>query len=161
MKNKLIITITDINGSHSYSFNKIIKKVILIVIALIVVGMASSVFWINHLSTKLDKLKKTKELQIQKLIKIKQQLSTQNHILSMQIKDKVKDIEELGQKLEEIEEILGINDKTTNDPIKRVDIAKITSSQKAYMLQTIPNGSPLKKTFSYKKEPHYNLSKSY
>ena len=77
----------------------------------------------------------------------------------MQIKGKVKDIEELSSKLDSIEEIIGIKKNDSDqDAITRATLAKISSSQKMYMLTTIPNGSPLKElkttaSFGYRIHP--------
>ena len=146
MVNKLVITVTDINGSKSYSFDKIVKKIVFFTILIVIILIVGSFYWINYLTKELNNIKIEKEKQIKNLTKIKNQLSTQNKLLNLQIKDKIKDLQALDQKLEEIEQIIGLNENNITNPIKRANIAKLTSSYKAYLLRTIPNGSPLRET---------------
>ena len=154
VKDKLTITISDTNGTKSYTLSKLIKKIALylIITVLFLIGIS---FWIiSNLNTKvtnLTKLEQTLEIQ-------KQNLKTQNKLYSLQIKDKVKDIEELGNTLKDIEQIIGVKGDDETSLIKRATLAKLTSTQKAYILQTIPNGSPLKHTeitakFGYRIHP--------
>ena len=76
----------------------------------------------------------------------------ENHLVNKiiyivkQIKSKIQYIEELGSQLKDIEAIIGIDQDDTTSLIQRATLAKLTSAQKSYMLQTIPSGSPLKET---------------
>jgi murein DD-endopeptidase MepM/ murein hydrolase activator NlpD len=147
VKDRLIITISDTNGTKSYNLNKVIKKAVVYVIFIVLCLIGISFWLISNLNNKVNNLS-TQE----------QKLKTQNKLYSMQIKDKIKDIEELGDTLKEIENIIGVNKDDTASLIQRATLAKITSAQKTFMLQTIPNGSPLKNTsisanFGYRIHP--------
>lgn len=158
MKNRLIITVSDVNSTRSYNVHQLVKKSIIFLIfaALLVIGGA---FWfINFLSGKMDNLQEDKAKEIQILTEKEKKLQAQNLFYSMQIKGKVKDIEELSSKLDNIEEIIGIKKDDEKDSINRATLAQITSAQKMYMLNTIPNGSPLaeditKSNFGYRIHP--------
>ncbi len=147
MKDRLIITVSDIDSTKSYNLNKIIKKVILY-IAIIAVFAISISFWIiSELNSKLKTLDEQSKV-----------LQTQNKQYNLQIKDKIKDIAALGNTLKDIEDILGVKGDDETSLIKRVTLAKLTSAQKMYMLQTIPNGKPLKNitvtaSFGWRKHP--------
>jgi len=147
LKDRLIITVSDIDSTKSYNLNKIIKKVILY-IAIIAVFAISISFWIiSELNSKLKTLDEQSKV-----------LQTQNKQYNLQIKDKIKDIAALGNTLKDIEDILGVKGDDETSLIKRVTLAKLTSAQKMYMLQTIPNGKPLKNitvtaSFGWRKHP--------
>ncbi len=133
-KDRLVITVSDINSSKSYNVNKIIKKIILwgLLITLSIVSL--SFFTISKLTNSVTKLSNDRDA-----------LTRENSKYSEQIESKVTKIKELGDELEKIEDIIGINSDDTADLIQRATLAKLTSAQKSYMLQTIPNGCPMKK----------------
>jgi len=133
-KDRLVITISDVHKSRSYNVNKIIKKIILWAILITLAIVSVSFFTISRLNTSVNKLSYTKDL-----------LTKENNQYSDQIKAKVTKIKELGDNLRKIEDIIGLNVDDKTDLIKRATLAKLTSAQKSYMLETIPNGCPLKK----------------
>ncbi len=132
-KNRLLITVSDIDGTKSYNLNKIIRKAIIYIVLIVFLVLGFSFWLISNLNNKVDILSHQGKA-----------LETQNTLYSLQIKDKIKDIEELGDTLKDIEKIIGVKGDDETSLIKRVTLAKITSAQKSYMLQTIPNGNPLK-----------------
>lgn len=108
MKNRLIITVSDVNGTKSYNIHQLVRKffVIFLVVALLVLGMS---FWlISYLNEEITEVKQTKEQQIATLEQKEKELLAQNSFYSKQIKGKVDDIEELSSKLDHLEEIIGI-----------------------------------------------------
>ena len=134
MKDRLVITISDVNGTKSYNIAQTAKKYLWIVVVVVVLLLGISFLLINYLSTKVETLKKEE-----------QKLSSQNKLYSMQITDKVKDIEELSSKLDNIAEMIGLNqDENETNLIKKATLATITTAKKQYMLQTIPSGHPMK-----------------
>lgn len=158
MRNRLIITVSDVNSTKSYNIHQVVKKSIIIIIFLSILVLAGSFWFINFLSQEMDELKADKKKEIHSLIEKEKKLQAQNLFYSMQIKGKVKDIEELSSKLDNIEEIIGIKKNDDKGAIKRATLAQITSAQKMYMLNTIPNGSPLEETvykspFGYRIHP--------
>ncbi|RLA81210.1 MAG: M23 family peptidase [Epsilonproteobacteria bacterium] len=132
-KDRLVVTISDVNSSKSFSVNKIIKKVILWFLLVVFSVVGISFFTISKLSDSLNKLSDDRKV-----------LQDENALYSNKIETKIKQIEELGSELEKIESIIGINTDDTNSLIQRATLAKLTSSEKSYMLQTIPNNCPLK-----------------
>ena len=131
-KDRLVVTISDINSSKSYSVNKIIKKIILWGLLSVVLLVGLSIFTISKLTSSVDRL--TGE---------RNKLEQQSEFYNEQIKLKVEKIEQLGEKLDTIEDMIGISSDEDDDIIQRVTLAAITSAQKSYMLQTIPNSCPL------------------
>jgi len=147
-KDRLVITVSDIDSTKSYNVNKIIKKIIFWVVFTVLVVVGVSFFTISQLS-------KT----VTNLTTAKKQLTIENQKYSKQIESKRQQIKQLGSELDEIEKIIGINKDDTTTLIQRATLAKITSSQKTYMLQTIPSGCPLKggcsitSKFGWRKHP--------
>jgi len=171
MKNRLIITVSDVKGTKSYNIHQIVKKLTLVIFLVTVIVLAGS-FWfidtlnmsINNLNTKMNNLKTSKEKEIEILNEKEKVLLIKNKIHALKIADKVKDIEELSSKLDDIEVIIGLKDDILIDPIKRVNIAKITSLERTHMLQVIPNGNPLEKivvtaSFGYRIHPTLRVKK--
>ncbi|RXJ84284.1 M23 family metallopeptidase [Arcobacter sp. CECT 8985] len=145
MKNRLIITVSDVHGTKSYNIHQFIRKFIVIfsIVALFVLGGS---FWlITYLSSEVSHLKESKKKEITALEQKEKMLLSQNSKYSEQIKNKADDLEELSSKLDHLEEIIGIKKEDEDlGLIKRATLATMTTSQKAFILRTIPNGSPLK-----------------
>ena len=147
MKNRLIITVSDVNSTKSYNIHQLVRKLILFIIIAAIVVIGGAFYFINFLSEEMDDLKASKQQEIEYLIEKEKKLQAQNLFYSMQIKGKIQDIEELSSKLDSIEEIIGLKKEDEGkDVISRATLAKITSAQKMYMLSTIPSGSPLEET---------------
>jgi len=144
LNNRLVITVSDVNSTKSYNIHQLFRKLILIILVSVLIIIAGSFWLISFLSSEMDTLRTKKEKEINYLTEKEKKLQAQNLFYSMQIKGKVKDIEELSSKLDSIEEIIGIKKNDSDqDAITRATLAKISSAQKMYMLSTIPNGSPL------------------
>lgn len=143
MKNRLIITVSDINGTKSYNVHQFIKKSVKILIPLILLILGGSFWFISTLKDDIDEIKQDKEQKIKVLEERENKLKAQNSMYSMQIKDKIKDIDELGSKLDDIEELIGIKGDDTATLIQRATLARMDMKQKTFMLQIIPSGSPL------------------
>lgn len=139
MKDRLIITFSDVNGTKSYNVNKVIKKIVFWAILVLLFILTVGFFIISSLSTSVNQLTsqsltlKEKNNEFSRIIQKKRE----------EIKDRKEEIKQLGAELESIEEIIGLEKDTNSTLIQRATLAKLSSSQKAYMLQTIPNGCPL------------------
>ena len=143
MKNRLIITISDIKGTKSYNIHQLFKKFIIFFSILIMLLLGGSFLFISYLTTQLDEIKKAKETQLKILSEKEEKLLTQNKLYSMQIDSKVKDIEELSSKLDEINTIIGINENDTTEEITKKTLEAIDTNYKKFTLKLIPNGRPL------------------
>ena len=146
-KDDLVITISNIGSSKSYNLSNFIQKTIKIFIIIIAIVFAISFFLISYLNKKVDGLTNKSN----KLIEI-------NLAHTKTIKDKKTKIEELGGTLENIENMIGIHSDDNTSLIQRATLAQLTTAQKTYMMQVIPNGSPLEKTtvvsnFGWRKHP--------
>lgn len=154
MKNRFLITISDVNGSKSYNIHQAAKKYLLVGLVIIIVVLGISFTIINFLSNKVEALKEEEK-----------KLSSQNKLYSLQIADKVKDMEEISSKLDDIAEMIGLDANDETDIIKKATLATITTASKQYMLQTIPSGKPMTipiittAKFGYRNHPILNTKK--
>jgi len=158
MKDRLIITVSDVNSTKSYNIHQLVRKSIVIIAIISILLIGGSLWFITFLNDEINELRVSKEKEITILSKKEKELLAQNSFYSKQIEGKVKDIEELSSKLDDIEEIIGLKKDDTKDEITRASLAKITSVEKIYMQLVIPNGSPIvdtstKSRFGYRIHP--------
>jgi len=88
--------------------------------------------FIEILSNKVDVLKEKER-----------KLLTQTKLYSLEIKDRMRDIDEISSKLDSIENIIGLKQSPEINELQRVNIAQITLIERMYMLEIIPSGSPI------------------
>jgi len=157
MKNRLIITVSDVHGTRAFNVHQIAKKLIVFIILFVFLVIGGGSWFISNLSDKMDSLKTQKELELAKkeqeilnreneidsLNEKEQKLLAQNKFYSLQIKSKVDDIDALSSKLDEIESMIGLKDEKIEQLTKET-LNSISDNTKYFTLLTIPNGSPLK-----------------
>ncbi len=183
MKNRLIITISDINGSKQYSVHEIVKKIILIIALLLIVIGIGTYTYINMLNNKVNILKNDAQEQKEKIVQLKKtseifknkntQLNSKNTKLTIKIQDSSDKLSSVNEQLEEVEEMIGIGpdlnasfhariEKERTDATeklrKKVEAEQVTTIQKTLLLNSIPNGKPLKykrisSKFGYRTHP--------
>ena len=183
MKNRLLITISDIHSSKQYSVHEIVKKIIFIavlVFILIGIGTYSYVYFLN---SKVKLLKNDAQSQKEKIVELKKtsdmfktkntQLNNKNSQLTLQIQNSSDKLNSVNTQLKEVEEMIGIGPdinasfhariekertEATNQLRKKVEAEQITTIQKTLLLNSIPNGKPLKykrisSPFGYRTHP--------
>ena len=183
MKNRLLITISDIHSSKQYSVHEIVKKIIFIavlVFILIGIGTYSYVYFLN---SKVKLLKNDAQSQKEKIVELKKtsdmfktkntQLNSKNSQLTLQIQNSSDKLNSVNTQLKEVEEMIGIGPdinasfhariekertEATNQLRKKVEAEQITTIQKTLLLNSIPNGKPLKykrisSPFGYRTHP--------
>ncbi|NOQ35561.1 MAG: peptidoglycan DD-metalloendopeptidase family protein [Methylococcaceae bacterium] len=141
MRDRLIVTITDLEGTKHFNVHQIIRKVIFgIVVFILLMFIIGSIF-ITVLMSDVEMLEEKRNLLRQEKLNHEESIST----LNGRILEKSMEIEVFTDKLVEIENLIGLtpNKDNENSIEKRIDLAKITSLQKNHMLMSIPNGNPL------------------
>lgn len=168
MKNRLIITISDINGSKQYNVHEFIKHAILWILLMVVLTATGTYFYVNMLNKKISGLNEKNRIVKQENSK----LNTEKTDLQNKIKDEKEMLLSMNEKLQEIEEAIGIGpdlNATFFDRVdenvkkiketkrentqkleelkaqteKKIEIEKITAIQKAFLVNGIPNGKLL------------------
>ncbi len=152
MRNRLTITVSDLNGSKYYSVHTIIKKVLLyfVLFIFLVIFVGGVIIW--FLSREVDSINLRKDTILKEYNKLSlenEKLAKEKEMLIHEIDARVKEYDVINEKMASLEEMMGLKPKDGADLIERVDTASITTLQKIFMLQVIPNGSPMKNGTSY------------
>ena len=122
MRDKFIITISDVRGSRHYTLNQIIKKIVfyvLLCVILLIVAGAAYIAFLNYEISELDN--KKNELQ---------------DVLN----DKSAYYQVMQNKIEEIENIIGIKPEDDISHDTRLQNINLSTIQQALLLQLLPNG---------------------
>lgn len=141
MRDRLVVTITDLEGTRHFNVHQMMRKVIIGGIVFILLMFITGSVVIKVLMNDVEQLEEKRN----KLKQEKSQYEENISLLNGQMLEKSMEIEVFTEKLVEIENLIGLNpDNQDDDSIKkRIDLAKISSLQKFHMLTSIPNGNPL------------------
>ncbi|MRJ01909.1 MAG: peptidoglycan DD-metalloendopeptidase family protein [Epsilonproteobacteria bacterium] len=144
MKNKFIVTITDIHGSRQYTLNLIVKRLLWWLVALVALTIAGTYSLNLYLNERLQEMERQKNQLIREQIRLKkensaillekrrlealnfsllarqQELIQENSMLQDSIREQREALNSLNGQLKEVEKILGIEDE--------IDEANISSS---------------------------------
>lgn len=151
MKNQFTITISDVHGSRTYSFNQFIKKfvryLLLLVFIILLVG-GSTIWWLNdeaaaveakHLKAVLDYQKRVTEQQT-----LFHSLEESRKQLQEKLDQKTHSVEILNGTLESLEQMLGESPNADLPLEDRAKIAQLSTLEKKIAFELIPSGRPVK-----------------
>ncbi|NLC27998.1 MAG: M23 family metallopeptidase [Campylobacteraceae bacterium] len=136
MRNRFVITITDINGSRQLLLHQLVKKFVLYFALLVVVVIVFGGWLISILYDQLAALEQKKE----DLIKKEYQLSENNAKLQRKISSKTKEFEDISDKISNIEELIGLKTPDASSIDERLESITLTSTQQQHLFRSIPNG---------------------
>lgn len=143
MRDKTIVTITNIAGSKSYTidqvFKKFIKYILLGAFAFFVLSLFAIYFLFGE-KKEYDALKGEYH-----------KLMITNSDLEMSIASKKSELSEIAEKIADIETMIGVKPIENLESTDRLDIAKISARERMLMFRTIPNGKPLEKIITTSK----------
>ncbi len=141
MKNKLTITVSDINGTKHYEVHQAVKKFIVYFLLFIVLVVGGSFYLINFLMNEVETIEKKKELIAQEEAKLREE----KRILQEEIAKKTEEFENIRDKVEDIEELIGLRPTKDKANIEqRLDLLKISSNERKLIVNSIPQGLPVK-----------------
>lgn len=66
MKNRLIITVTDVHGTRAFNVHQIAKKLIVFIILFVILIIGGGSWFINNLSDRIETIKTQKEKELEK-----------------------------------------------------------------------------------------------
>ena len=141
MRDRIIITITDLEGSKHFNVHQVIKKIVLAIILFIVVTFAIGSISIKVLMSDVSPLEDNKS----RLNKLNISHELRINELNLLIGQKSLELQTFSDSLEDIESLIGLKEDKDLSLKQRVDLAKISSTQKHHMLNSIPNGNPIGK----------------
>jgi murein DD-endopeptidase MepM/ murein hydrolase activator NlpD len=158
------ITLCDANGVKQFNLNNFIKKIIfytLIFFLLVAMVIVGSIFYLKHAVDKAERKKSELSLAYSELDIKNKELQKSVGVIQQELKTKRKELLEVADSLMDIEQMIGISEGNIEDDLTlldRVSIAKMTSEQRATMLQFIPSGYPVEfngitSTFGYRTHP--------
>lgn len=144
MKNRLIITVSDVRGTKSYNVHQFVKKILLSVILIVSLVLIGAFWFISYLNDTVDTVKAEKKSELKVLSEKAETLKTQNELYSLKIKEKVERVDELSSKLDKITEMIGVDKDASIEEISKQTLESINLEKKKFALQMIPNGNPVK-----------------
>ena len=146
MDKHFTVTIHDDNGVRQFNLHKFVKKALLYAaMFLLSLGLiaAGTILYLNQ---NIDEMQKRKE----KMLDAYKELREQNSLLENAMQEtqdsllaKKKELNELSDSLSEIETLIGLKPIADESLQERVSVAKLSSSERATLLQLIPSGSPV------------------
>ncbi|WP_187153613.1 M23 family metallopeptidase [Campylobacter peloridis] len=136
VKDKFILTITDVNGSRHFLLSQIIKKVVIYFTSFVFVVIVLGALYINYLAEKRSELLKEQEALSAKNSK----LFSQNESMQKSLEEKTALYSELQTQLADIEDNLGLKQDESLDIPERLEKVKLTNDQAYLFLTQIPNG---------------------
>ncbi len=151
MKNKFIITVSDIHGVKQYTLHQIIKVFVVWVVLAVVIIFAIGALVVNSLSDEVEDLNTL----TQGLVETKKELEMKNTALQTDILRKSETLESMNEHLSEIEKIVGLEpdiesafgdraNSAKNKMVEKVQQTRLTVAQLSILNRSIPNGNPLK-----------------
>ncbi|NOH81241.1 peptidoglycan DD-metalloendopeptidase family protein [Vibrio sp. RE86] len=146
MSKKITISVPAPSGMHHFFVS---RKTLLLSLASITTAIAAGVGYGYHKETTIAQL--TSELhslrnQRESLNLLYQEQVQETHNLSQELEEKRDQINILGQRVYDVESVLGLANETSVDESNlehRLDAAAIDSAVRATMFRMIPNDSPL------------------
>ena len=146
LKNKFIITISDIHGVKQYTLHQFIRVIALWIVLGVIVVFTVGAIILNSLSDEVDEY----AVYTQMLKNTKETLIEENSKLQSSIFGKTQELDSMNQHLSEIEVMIGIKPDINNilqdskhDISKQIEKIKLTATQINILNKSIPNGLPI------------------
>lgn len=151
MKNHFSITVSDVHGSRTYSFNQFVKKfvryLLLLVFIILLVG-GTTIWWLNDKAAAVEAKHHQAVLDHQKRVSEQQAafhlLEDSRKRLQQQLDEKTQSLEVLNDTLESLEDMLGENPDVGLPLEDRAKIAQLSTLEKKIAFELIPSGRPVK-----------------
>ncbi|WP_104743772.1 M23 family metallopeptidase [Helicobacter cinaedi] len=146
-KSRLVLMITDQNGSRYFNVSSIFKQISLYVIVFVLTLMAFGVLSIKTFSAEIKKMAILNE----NIAKRYEKMLAKNEALNVKIERRMEEISEVDNRVGDLESIIGVSTELPegeqNNLEYRIDVASLTGTQKAFVMKFVPNGYPME---------HYN-----
>ncbi|AWK61457.1 toxR-activated protein [Helicobacter cinaedi PAGU611] len=146
-KSRLVLMITDQNGSRYFNVSSIFKQVALYAIVFVITLMAFGVISIKTFSAEIKKMAILNE----NIAKRYKKMLAKNEALNIKIEQRMEEITEVDNRVGDLESIIGVSTEVPegeqNNLEHRIDAASLSGTQKAFVMKFVPNGYPME---------HYN-----
>ncbi|CAM3434648.1 M23 family metallopeptidase [Campylobacter upsaliensis] len=118
---------------------KLLKKIVLYIIAFVFLFLISSGFYIKYLDSKVDALDAKRE----ELLKKSKELETLNMTMQQSLDEKAAQYAVIEDKIASFEEALGLENENNLTISARLENLNLTNDQQQGILNQIPNGWPI------------------
>ncbi|MGF1759807.1 peptidoglycan DD-metalloendopeptidase family protein [Photobacterium sagamiensis] len=147
MKDQLVISISNINGSRHFHFGKFFKRNVAAVSLCIALTIIITAFVINYLVVEIGQSRQSQQqlnVQSDQLASEITQLEGFRRTLQQDLAERNDELEQVTGRVGDLEQALGIESENELPLNDRLDTAAVNSAVRLSMLQMIPNGSPIK-----------------
>lgn len=136
MKDKFVVTITDVDGSRHFLLHQIVKKFVVYITLFIFVVIIGGAWLLQSLTSEIDRLQEKKDL----LSQNEYELSIKSDKLQAMINEKTEQFDMLNEKVASIEELIGITPNENLNLDKRLDKITLSAEEQKEVFSVIPNG---------------------
>lgn len=146
MKDRIIISVSTINGTRHFNISKLFKRNAVIGLWLILFSVLITVAVIDYLVRTVDDATQQQHsltANAEALRKEIAELNSAREQLAQELDLKQDEVIQVSNRLGEIELALGLEQQYPQNLEERLDTATVNSSARMSMLQLVPNGLPL------------------
>ncbi|PSW06232.1 M23 family metallopeptidase [Photobacterium lipolyticum] len=147
MKDQLVISVSNINGSRHFQFGKFFKRNLAAASLCIAMTIIVTAFVINYLVVEIGQSRQSQQqlnAQSDQLASEITQLEGFRRTLQQDLAERNDELEQVTGRVGDLEQALGIESENELPLNDRLDTAAVNSVVRLSMLQLIPNGSPIK-----------------
>lgn len=149
MKDRIIISVSSVNGTRHFNISKLLKRNAFILLWLVFFSIIITIAVIDYLLKSVDNATYQQNQLTEQATSLRdeiEQLTLARQTLQQELAAKQDEMILVTNRLGEIELALGLDQHYPQNLEERIDIATVTSSARQAMLQLVPNGSPLEYT---------------
>ena len=146
MKDRIIISVSTINGTRHFNISRLFKRNAIIALWLLLFGLVITVGVIDYLLRSVEKSQLQRQHLSQQASTLRDeiaQLQNSKSELEQELNFKQDEMLRVVNRVGEIELALGLEQQYPQDLENRLDTASVNSVARQTMLQLVPNGSPL------------------
>lgn len=134
--------ITDSKGTKSINVNMIFKQIVLYIIVFVIAFNVFAFVSVSAINQEIKDINKNNHYITQQF----KSMQNQNNALNKEITHKKEEIMLVGEKIDDLESVVGVNKDEEDDYsiTDRINLASVTALQKSFVMKFIPNGLPIK-----------------
>ncbi|WP_215396486.1 M23 family metallopeptidase [Rheinheimera oceanensis] len=146
MKDRIIISVSTINGTRHFNVSKLFKRNAVIAMWAMLFGLIITAAVIDYLLRTVDKSQHQRTALTEQAASLRAEIEILNNSkqqLEQELSTKQDEMLQIVNRVGEIELALGLEQQYPQNLENRLDTASINSAARQAMLQLVPNGSPL------------------